>query len=133
MLLDTIYADPTEAAAAADPLDPPDAADDDDDDAPELHQPRVIIGQVDSADEPPEPDPPAPPFPVAARPGTEAKILAMAARADVGVSLWHPLDMPMCRESSALGNVGRQHGLRHAYGRRFGLAEGGGHDAGDGL
>lgn len=33
-----------------------------------------------------------PATPTAARPGTDAKIVVLAARAKQGVSLWHPLD-----------------------------------------
>ena len=124
-----LYADPIVAADAldGDPAVADDVADRlDGDDIPEAYHPRVIIGQ-----DPAEPDPPPAPFPVAAAPGSVRKKVALAARAAAGVDLWHIADAPLCRETAALGSVGRQGGLRHGYGRRMNPRDVDSSDGGD--
>ena len=44
-----------------------------------------------------------PPVPTAAPPGTPEKVAVLQERARSGLSLWHPLDAPMDRESRKLG------------------------------
>jgi hypothetical protein len=41
--------------------------------------------------------------PTSAVPGTEEKVAVLAERARLGLSLWHPHDAPMDRESRKLG------------------------------
>src|SRR5437763_11905471 len=41
--------------------------------------------------------------PTAAPPGSEAKVQVLIERARLGLSLWHPADAPMDRESRKLG------------------------------
>src|SRR5437773_11470261 len=41
--------------------------------------------------------------PTAALPGTPEKVAVLMERARLGLSLWHPLDAPMDRESRKLG------------------------------
>jgi hypothetical protein len=43
------------------------------------------------------------PEPTAATPGSAEKVAILAERARLGLSLWHPLDAPMDRESRKLG------------------------------